>query len=144
MISIVYQLGFENPLFFIFVASDLQIFVSCVIGANMYNTFSAPSQFQPQPQQPYAQTPFMMPQQPVTFPGMPAGYVDIISNPLVTNVMKEYGNKIMQSAGGQMMGQVGGLKYYFAVDTGYVMRKLKLVMFPFLHKVEFCCLLFHD
>lgn len=103
--------------------------------AQMYNTYSAPAPQQyAQQQQPYAATPFMMPQQAPAFPGIPGGYVDIISNPLVTNAMKQYGNKIMESAGGQMLGQVGGLKYYFAVDTRYVMRKLKLVLCPFLHK----------
>ncbi|XP_017305040.1 protein YIF1B isoform X2 [Diaphorina citri] len=102
----------------------------------MYNTYNAPNQFQPQlqPQQQFAQTPFMMPQQATNFPGIPAGYTDIISNPLVSNVMKEYGKNIIESAGGQMLGQVGGLKYYFAVDTRYVMKKLKLILFPFLHK----------
>ncbi|KAL1460787.1 hypothetical protein WDU94_012736 [Cyamophila willieti] len=105
--------------------------------ANTYPTYNAlPSQFQPQPQPPYGQPQFMMPQQPpAMFPSMiPGGYADIISNPLVTNVMKEYGENIMKSAGDQVLGRVGGLKYYFAVDTRYVMRKLKLLMFPFLHK----------
>lgn len=92
-----------------------------------------PNQFQPQQQ--YAQTPFMMPQQPSAFPAMPTGYTDLINNPLVSNVMREYGKNIIETAGGQVMGRVGGLKYYFAVDTRYVMRKLKLILFPFLHKV---------
>lgn len=29
------------------------------------------------------------------------------------------------------------LKYYFAVDTAYVLKKLLLIFFPFTHKVSF-------
>ena len=32
---------------------------------------------------------------------------------------------------------VSKLKYYFAVDTQYVMRKIKLIFFPFTHSVSF-------
>uniref|UniRef100_A0A8D8LSA0 Protein YIF1 n=1 Tax=Cacopsylla melanoneura TaxID=428564 RepID=A0A8D8LSA0_9HEMI len=110
--------------------------------ANTYPAYNAPpAQFQPQaqPQQAYGQPQFMMPQQQPMYPSMiPPGYTDIISNPLVTNVMREYGENIMKSAGDQVrdqvLGKVGGLKYYFAVDTRYVMLKLKLLLFPFLHK----------
>lgn len=31
------------------------------------------------------------------------------------------------------------LKYYFAVDTAYVYKKLALIFFPFAHKVRFHC-----
>lgn len=30
------------------------------------------------------------------------------------------------------------LKYYFAVDTNYVIQKLMLLFFPFTHKVSYC------
>lgn len=33
---------------------------------------------------------------------------------------------------------VSRLRYYFAVDTRYVARKLLLIMFPFTHKVGAC------
>ena len=40
---------------------------------------------------------------------------------------------------------VSKLKYYFAVDTSYVVKKLGLLVFPFTHKVctiYVCCLKF--
>lgn len=137
--SLIIVLFFTHPFYNIKpIECKVSLLMFYVTGANMYNTYNAPNQFQPQlqPQQQFAQTPFMMPQQATNFPGIPAGYTDIISNPLVSNVMKEYGKNIIESAGGQMLGQVGGLKYYFAVDTRYVMKKLKLILFPFLHKVR--------
>jgi hypothetical protein len=34
---------------------------------------------------------------------------------------------------------VSSLKYYFAVDTKYVVSKLMLLFFPFTHKVRINC-----
>jgi len=64
-------------------------------------------------------------------------------DPLVTNMAMNYaGNFVDQNRDEikkKMEGyvdkyiSVGQLKYYFAVDNSYVSRKLKLLLFPFLH-----------
>jgi protein transport protein YIF1 len=53
----------------------------------------------------------------------------------------QYG-QVLMGQGTQAMGRefekyvpVSRLKYYFAVDTGYVVKKLRLLMFPFWHPV---------
>ncbi|XP_054259622.1 protein YIF1B isoform X1 [Macrosteles quadrilineatus] len=63
----------------------------------------------------------------------------LFSDPLVANVAMSYGSKIVDS-GKEIVDReinkyvpVSTLKYYFAVDTNYVMRKLKLLFFPFTH-----------
>ncbi|XP_071453977.1 protein YIF1B-A [Hetaerina americana] len=62
-----------------------------------------------------------------------------LNEPLVTNVAMQYGHTIV-GQGKQLVDQhlekyvpVSRLKYYFAVDTGYVSRKLALLFFPFTH-----------
>lgn len=112
------------------------------------NMYAPSNNFQPQPAQIYGQQqqqppqlppqqhPYMTPQYSTPqapFPGYP-GFADIISNPMVSNMAKQYGQSLIQNAGDQMLGRFSGLKYYFAVDTRYVMKKLKLVLFPFIHK----------
>ena len=37
---------------------------------------------------------------------------------------------------------VSKLKYYFGVDTSYVVKKLGLLVFPFTHQVIFCHIYF--
>lgn len=37
---------------------------------------------------------------------------------------------------------ISKLKYYFAVDTVYVGKKLGLLVFPYMHQVNFAVLLF--
>lgn len=66
----------------------------------------------------------------------------LFSDPLVANVAMSYGSKIMGS-GKELVDReiekyvpVSRLKYYFAVDTSYVLRKLKLLFFPFTHRVR--------
>lgn len=63
----------------------------------------------------------------------------ILSDPLVANVAMQYGSALV-GTGRQIVDKefekyvpVTRLKYYFAVDTSYVMRKLKLLFFPFTH-----------
>jgi hypothetical protein len=57
----------------------------------------------------------------------------------------QYGEALVDS-GKQLVGQglekyvpVSRLKYYFAVNTGYVTKKLGLLFFPFTHSVSSCC-----
>lgn len=45
--------------------------------------------------------------------------------------------KTMVQEGVQKYVPVSQLKYYFAVDTKYVLSKLGLLFFPFVHKVSF-------
>jgi len=61
-------------------------------------------------------------------------------NPVLTNFAKQYGENLV-GQGRDMMDQklqkfvtLSKLKYYFAVDTVYVMKKMGLLFFPFTHK----------
>jgi len=73
---------------------------------------------------------------PAPGPGMTMP-TQLFSDPLVANVAMTYGSKIMDS-GKELVDReiekyvpVSRLKYYFAVDTTYVLQKLKLLFFPF-------------
>ncbi|GLG99732.1 Protein YIF1B-A [Gryllus bimaculatus] len=81
-----------------------------------------------QPQGNYGQTPqgFSIPSQ-------------LLNEPVVTNMAMQYGQALVGS-GKQMVDRelgkyipVSRLKYYFAVDTTYVTKKLGLLLFPFTH-----------
>lgn len=60
-------------------------------------------------------------------------------DPMVTNMAMSYGADIMTQKKKEVEGMldkyvsVGQLKYYFAVDNSYVTRKLRLLLFPFIH-----------
>merc|ERR1712096_71683 len=60
-------------------------------------------------------------------------------DPMVTNMAMNYGADIVNQKKKEVEGMVGKylnigqLKYYFAVDNSYVTRKLRLLLFPFLH-----------
>lgn len=84
---------------------------------------------------------YSMPAPPGLGPTMPMPS-QLFSDPLVANVAMSYGSKIMGS-GKELVDReiekyvpVSRLKYYFAVDTSYVLRKLKLLFFPFTHRVR--------
>ncbi|XP_011503607.1 PREDICTED: protein YIF1B [Ceratosolen solmsi marchali] len=60
----------------------------------------------------------------------------LLTDPLVTNVAMQYGNALA-STGKQQFEKfvpITALRYYFAVDTDYVVMKLFLLFFPFTHK----------
>jgi hypothetical protein len=66
----------------------------------------------------------------------------LLNEPLVANVALQYGQALVGS-GKQLVDQkfekyvpISRLKYYFAVDTGYVTKKLGLLFFPFTHSVS--------
>lgn len=66
-------------------------------------------------------------------------------NPVLQNLAKQYGESLV-GQGREMVDEklqkfvtVSKLKYYFAVDTAYVMKKLGLLLFPFTHKVSGNC-----
>lgn len=63
-------------------------------------------------------------------------------NPVLTTFAKQYGESLV-GQGRELMDQrfqrfvtLSKLKYYFAVDTAYVMKKMGLLFFPFTHKVR--------
>jgi len=68
-----------------------------------------------------------------------------LNEPLVANVAMQYGQALVGS-GKQLVDRelekyipVSRLKYYFAVDTAYVTKKLGLLFFPFTHSVSSGC-----
>lgn len=100
--------------------------------ADPYNPYS--NQFQPTPLQPNQPTPgpnqFQSP--------MPAFDPNVINNQFVAagaqlfqNSVNAYSQDIMNKGRSWFD---NSLKYYFAVDTGYVLKKLLLLFFPFAQK----------
>jgi hypothetical protein len=61
----------------------------------------------------------------------------LLSDPLMTNVAMHYGNALANTGKQhiQRFVPITALRYYFAVDTDYVVMKLFLLFFPFTHKV---------
>ncbi|KAJ8714289.1 hypothetical protein PYW08_007909 [Mythimna loreyi] len=70
----------------------------------------------------------------------PAQLGSMLHQPIVQDMALQYGNQL--AAQGREVVQreinkyvpVSRLRYYFAVDTRYVLRKLLLIMFPYTHK----------
>ncbi|XP_012255301.2 protein YIF1B-A [Athalia rosae] len=60
----------------------------------------------------------------------------LLAEPMVTNMAVQYGSALVGSGKQQLEKYVPvtALKYYFAVDTDYVVAKLALLFFPFTHK----------
>lgn len=102
---------------------------------------SQPNQFPGQyPQQ---SSPYGMPQQggpqPQQIPGVPPTGFGMFNQPIVQDMALQYGQKLADQ-GKELVNKefekyipVSKLKYYFAVDNKYVVNKLKLIFFPFLH-----------
>lgn len=70
----------------------------------------------------------------------------ILGDPLVANMAIQYGQALVGS-GRQLVDKeiekyvpISKLKYYFAVDTVYVFKKLSILLFPYIHSVSFCFL----
>ena len=61
---------------------------------------------------------------------------NVISSGAVEDYMLGEGYKKLQNFNRWF--NMYNLKYYFAVNNSYVLNKLKLVLFPFRHKVFFC------
>lgn len=90
-----------------------------------HNQQQLPAGFPPQQQMPGFNPQFSMFQQPI-----------------VQDMAMQYGQKLADQ-GKQMVEStfekwipVTKLKYYFAVDNNYVINKLRLIFFPFMHKVS--------
>ncbi|CAH0400677.1 unnamed protein product [Chilo suppressalis] len=70
----------------------------------------------------------------------PAQLGSMLQQPVVQDMAYQYGNQLA-AQGKEVVRQqldkyvaVSRLRYYFAVDTRYVLRKLMLILFPFTHK----------
>lgn len=89
--------------------------------------------------------------QPAVYPGqqMPPGAggaqfmmpgATVLQDPMVTNLAMSYGRDFMGKGQEEIKRNldkyvsINQLKYYFAVDTTYVTKKLSLLLFPFVHK----------
>jgi hypothetical protein len=88
----------------------------------------------------YGQQQQGVPPPPGGFPGMMGGQIPF--NPMVADFAKQYAENVV-GQGKNMVDEklqkfvsVSKLKYYFAVDTSYVMKKMGLIFFPFTHKVS--------
>lgn len=98
-----------------------------------------------QPQQPQPQPQFSTPSVPMNpilpqNPGVPNQF-GMFQQPIVQDMALQYGQKLADHGKQIVESQfekyvpVTSLKYYFAVDNGYVINKLRLLFFPFTHKV---------
>lgn len=69
--------------------------------------------------------------------GPQIGIDNFIGNPMVTGMAMQYGQEFMGRGGEEIKKNldkyvsIGQLKYYFAVDTSYVAKKLGVILFPF-------------
>lgn len=124
-----------------------------------------PQTFMPQQQQgfmPQQQTQGFAPQQPQGFASQqPQGFMPqqqqgyppqqqqfgfpmsgVVSDPMMQNIAMQYGNTML-GQGKQVVAQsmekyisLSRIKYYFAVDSAYVSRKIRLLFFPFTNSVS--------
>lgn len=122
-----------------------------------YDPYSNSAAAAPQYGQP-AQAPTPPLQQPISTPG-PAmfnpnapnpqnnfpGQFSVLQQPIVQDMAMQYGQRMMDQGKQIVETQiekyvpVTRLKYYFAVDNNYVVRKLILLLFPFHHRVSVIC-----
>lgn len=76
---------------------------------------------QQQPNDPYGQP---------NFSQFPQQFSAAFNNPLVQSYAEGYKKQIYEQ---YVANSAQTLKYYFAVDTNYVVKKIALILFPFLH-----------
>nr|CAG4643406.1 EOG090X0ATU [Ilyocryptus agilis] len=92
-----------------------------------YNPGYYPQEGSMEQQQQQQQQPFNMPTQ-------------FLQNPAVANMALQYGQTVLGQTKDRIDQELNKyvsasrVKYYFSVDTVYVMKKLALVLFPFTHK----------
>ena len=62
----------------------------------------------------------------------------LLADPVVQNTAMQIGQAFVASGRQELEKYVGvsRLKYYFAVDTAYVSKKLSIILFPYLHSVR--------
>ncbi|XP_054011225.1 protein YIF1B isoform X1 [Hylaeus anthracinus] len=70
-----------------------------------------------------------------TYPS-PQFATQLLAQPIITDMAVQYGNALVGTGKQQIerFVPITALKYYFAVDTDYVLTKLALLFFPFSHK----------
>lgn len=112
-----------------------------------YSNAAAPSYGQQQQQQPQQQQ--QQPQQPNAGPSIfnpnainSQSTFSVLQQPMVQDMAMQYGQRLA-AEGKQMVEKhiekyvpVTYLKYYFAVDNNYVVKKLMLILFPVMHRVR--------
>ena len=73
---------------------------------------------------------------------MPFPGSQFVQDPLVANMAMQYGQNLVGQGREYVDSKlekymsVSKLKYYFAVDTSYVLRKIRLLFFPYTHSVR--------
>lgn len=81
-------------------------------------------------------------------PGGPGGIPPqfaMFQQPIVQDMAMQYGQRLADQGKQLVENQfekwvpVTRLKYYFAVDNKYVVNKMRLLFFPFIHKVSLVC-----
>lgn len=121
-------------------------------GMNMPNQNYGYASALPQPQQPpqYSSVPGTLPTAGVPFgsqpqqPGVAGQFPQfaMFQQPIVQDMAMEYGQRLADQGKQLVENQftkwvpVAKLKYYFAVDNNYVINKMRLLFFPFTHKVS--------
>lgn len=90
---------------------------------------------------PYAQPGMMPPTNPNNYsypaPSETSGFpqANLLTDPVVASAAMQFGQAFVASGRQELEKYVGvsRLKYYFAVDTAYVSKKLSIILFPYLH-----------
>lgn len=74
-------------------------------------------------------------------PNMFAGQFSVLQQPMVQDMALQYGQRLADQGKQLVETQFGKyvthLKYYFAVDNNYVVKKLILILFPFTLRVSY-------
>ncbi|XP_061721357.1 protein YIF1B [Cydia pomonella] len=80
------------------------------------------------------------PQSPMAAMVSPGQIGSMLQQPVVQDMALQYGNQLAAAGREAVQREIGRyvpvarLRYYFAVDTRYVLRKLMLILFPYTHK----------
>lgn len=107
---------------------------------NKPTAYAAPPVY-PSPQSAYGQ-PSIYPNIASNNAGIGAAPFAMLNEPMVQGMALEYGQKLADHGKQLVESQfekyvpVTRLKYYFAVDNNYVVKKLMLLFFPFTHRVR--------
>lgn len=113
--------------------------------SNAVPQYGQPSQLpQQQPlQQSPAPNPIIFNPNPPVSPNNFGGQFSMLQQPIVQNMAIQYGQQMAEQGKDAVAKQIDKyvsmtrLKYYFAVDNNYVVKKLILLLFPFHHRVSY-------
>lgn len=112
---------------------------------NYYDPYgnTPPPTYDSGPPQTYGQSMYNPPAGPNVEPTGIGAPFTMLQQPMVQDMALQYGQKLADQGKQLVETQfekyvpVTRLKYYFAVDNNYVVKKLILLLFPFTHKVSF-------